>query len=193
MKLRHKLLLAFAGLHLILVGLGAAGIVVPPSRNALVDTAALYSTASGADSGYGFFAPGVAAQVRTKYFMMDKDGAIWSGDLNVANNSEANLRFTNASSMLMTVQGDYHKFNIYKSLAAMMARKNPQAEYVEVELQIYAIDRSAQETDFPTMEEYRNGKRPQWLPVTESLVFHRSELLETDASRTPQEGELAAK
>ena len=191
MKLRHKLLLAFGAIHLTLVGLGAAGIVIPPSRNPLADTAALYTAASGADSGYGFFAPGVAAQVRTKYYLMDKDGNIWSGDLNIGNNSEANLRFTNASSMLMTVEGDYHKHNIYKSLAAMIAKKHPQAEYVEVELQIYAIDRSAQETDFPTMAEYRDGKRPQWLPVSEPLVFHRSEL-DGNAKHTTKEGELAS-
>ncbi|MFQ5732198.1 MAG: hypothetical protein ACE5KM_09605 [Planctomycetaceae bacterium] len=191
MKLRHMLLLAFAGIHLTLVGLGAAGITVPASRNPLVDTASLYATASGADSGYGFFAPGVAAQVRTKYFMVDRDGVVWSGDLNIGDNSEANLRFTNASSMLMTVQGDYHKQNMYKSLAAMIARKNPSAEYVEVELQIYAFDRSARETDFPTMEEYRNGKRARWLPIQESIVFHRSEL-EGDR-RQRQAAELASK
>ena len=60
------------------------------------DGVALYSSLSGADNGYGFFAPGVGAQFLTTFVLTDTEGNEWTDTLDMGSTSEANLRFTDS-------------------------------------------------------------------------------------------------
>lgn len=181
MKLRHKLLLAYAGVHLILVACGAAGISPLPRTSFAGDTLALYSAASGADNGYGFFAPGVGAQVRTRFVLADKHGQTWTEDLQLGGTTEANLRFTGISNLLPSMP-EQARFAILRSMAGTMLGKYPNAESVTVQIDLYGFDRSETESDYPTMKEYRDGVRPQWLPMSE-ITFTRSDLADPSLAR----------
>jgi len=172
MTIRQKLLLGIAGVHLLLVAVGAAGLPVIPRSNPLGDSVALYSAASGADNGYGFFAPGVGAQIRTRFILRDANGRTWTEDLQLGNTSEANLRFTGISNLLPTLPAEQRR-RILRSMAGTMFGKYPSAKHVTIQLDLYGFDRSATESDFPTMKEYAAGARPQWLPLS-TITFSRN-------------------
>lgn len=182
MKTRHKLLIAFGIGHILLVACGAAGLMKGPINNPVSDAARAYAKLSGADNGYGFFAPNVGAQFRTVFIMQDAAGREWQQDLNIGSSSEANLRFTGISSQLVDLP-PVPRHRLLQSFAAMMFGRNPDAKTVTVRLEIYGFDRSRDVADFPTMAEYREGVRPEWLPMLDA-TFTRDDVGSTDTSNT---------
>ena len=177
MKTRHKIILTLALGHLILVAYGATGKRPVSPANPVGDGIALYSSLSGADNGYGFFAPGVGAQFLTTFVLTDKHGNVWTDTLNLGRTSEANLRFTGISNLLPSLEQDQMQAVLH-SMAGTMLGKHPKAETVAVQLEMYGFDRSATESDFPTMKEYQEGNRPEWLPVLEAY-FRRTDVKQT--------------
>lgn len=173
MKTRHKFLIVFGIGHILLVACGAASLLKGPTKNPVEDAARAYSKLSGADNGYGFFAPNVGAQFRTVFIMKDAEGREWKQDLKLGSSSEANLRFTGISSQLADLP-PRARHRLLMSFAAMMFGRNPEATTVTVRLELYGFDRSREETDYPTMAEYRAGVRPEWLPVLDA-TFSRAE------------------
>lgn len=174
MKKRHQLLIAFGVGHILLVACGAAGLLQGPIDNPVEDATRAYAKLSGADNGYGFFAPEVGAQFRTVFIMKDDAGRPWKQDLKLGRSSEANLRFTGISSQIIDMPpGPRHR--LLQSFAAMMFGRNPEARTVTVRLEIWGFDRTTEIADYPTMAEYRSGVRPQWLPVLDA-TFSRADV-----------------
>lgn len=172
LTLKQKLMLGFAAAHLVLVVCGAASVAPVPRGNPAGETLACYAAASGADNGYGFFAPGVGPQFRTRFILSDGEGRTWSEDLQIGNSQEANLRFTGISSLLVTMEPPL-QHRILQSFAATMFGRHADAQSVTVRVEMLGFDRSPNESDFPTMAEYRSGVRPKWLPLMEA-TFQRS-------------------
>jgi len=175
MKLRHKLLLAFAAFHVVLVAMGATGTPSPINFTAAGDLVSAYSALSGADNGYGFFA-GVGAQHRTRFFLTDANGKTWSDNLELGSNSEASMRFTGISNLLPSMS-ENDRLAIYKSMAATMFGRHPNAETVTVRMDVWGFDQKGAPADYPSMKQYRDGVRPRWLPV-EEITFTRAEAAE---------------
>ncbi|GAB4158797.1 MAG: hypothetical protein Tsb009_36050 [Planctomycetaceae bacterium] len=170
MKLRHRFLIVFGVGHLILVASGALGWLKRPPQGPTENIVQIYSAASGADNGYGFFAPGVGAQFRTIFILQDKDGREWRENLKLGTTSEANLRFTGISSQLADMPPPV-RHRVMSSFAGMMFGKYPNARKITVRLELYGFDRSQQEADFPTMAEFRAGVRPNWLPILDATFL----------------------
>jgi len=184
MKRRHKFLLAFAGFHIVLVTMGATGLLSANSRTAAGELVSGYSALSGADNGYGFFA-GVGAQHRTRFILTDKNGEVWTENLELGSNAEASMRFTGISNLLPSLS-DKDRLAVFKSMAAMMFGKFPNAETVTVRMDLWGFTPKDAPPDYPSMKQYRDGVRPKWLPV-EQVTFTRSELSRPD--RKAQEDE----
>lgn len=172
MKLRHKFLLAFAGLHIGLVAMGATGLQPAQSSTAAGELLSAYSAFSGADNGYGFFA-GVGAQHRTRFFLTDANGKTWSDNLELGSNSEASMRFTGISNLLPSMS-EQDRLAIYKSMAATMFGRHPNAESVTVRMDVWGFAPKDAPADYPSMKQFHDGVRPKWLPV-EEVSFQRNE------------------
>jgi hypothetical protein len=175
MKLRDKLLLAFAGFHLLLVTMGATGLQSTNSSTAAGDLVSAYSALSGADNGYGFFSA-VGAQHRTRFFLTDKHGKTWSDNLELGGNSEASMRFTGISNLLPSMT-ENDRLAVYRSMAATMFGRHPNAESVAVRMDVWGFDQKGAPADYPSMQQFRDGVRPKWLPV-EEVTFTRNETAE---------------
>jgi hypothetical protein len=178
MKTRHKILIAFACCHIALVALGTAGISLLPGPNIPGETLRLYSHVSGADNNYGFFAPGVGPEQRVTFTMTDKNGRQWQDDLSIGKTHEANLRLGSVSNLLVEVEDDTAELMI-QSMAAKMFDLHPQAVSVKVHVDTFAItknvaDESRPAEDFPSMKEYRLGRKPRWIPLY-SMTYTRNE------------------
>ena len=119
----------------------------------------------------------MVTQFRTTFLLKDENGREWKENLQLGNNSEANLRFTGISSQLATMPPPA-RHRVMSSFAGMMFGRNPTAKTITVRLELYGFDRNEQEADFPTMAEYRAGIRPKWLPMLDA-TFSRNNSNET--------------
>ena len=154
----------FALGHVILVVFGAASSTPEaddPRLGPIGRTVGYYATLSGADNGYGFFAPGVAPELRATFTMTDAQGQSWTDTLERKTSHEAELRVTGIVCMYVT---ERLRGGLLHSWAATMFGRHPEAAQVKVEVEIY---------DPPTMEEYRQGQRAQW-EVMDTAVFQRN-------------------
>lgn len=164
--MKRSLWTAAALTHLTLVGFGAAG-RVPISEQALLGRVVeTYRAYSGAGNGYGFFAPGVAAERRVLLHVFS--GGRWGAVAEAFDGVESSLR-------LLTTTGLMAKAELRQPLAASWAARAfgavPDSSVVLVEVEVYLI---------PPMDEFRRGARPQW--VTESIFpFARSSELRATA------------
>lgn len=171
MTTRRRLLIAFAGVHLILVACGAAGVRLFPA-SLPGEAVRVYGALSGADNGYGFFAPGVGPQFKTTFVMTDRNGRQWTDTLQLGESHEANLRFTGISTLLPSM-GEEERQRVLQSFAAMMFGRHPKAATVVVRLELYGFERTARDVDYPTMDEFRRGVRPRWFLIFQSPPFER--------------------
>jgi hypothetical protein len=170
MSTRQILAAAAAGIHLILVMGGAANISLPRWSGVAGSGIRWYAALSGADSGYGFFAPGVASETRATFTLTDGAGRTWTEEFNANGNQEVQLRL---GSMVSTAASP----GIRRKLAASWAGKffaiHPEVESVLVQVEYY---------DLPPMDEYQDGERPEW--VTEYEVeFFRNEATPHEVNR----------
>jgi hypothetical protein len=165
MNTRHALMVAVAFGHLILVGLGAASLMPDagnPNSNAAGKALATYGALSGADNGYGFFAPGVAPTMRATFTMSDESGKSWTDVLETGTSHEADLRYAGIASVF--VMADFPP-SLAQSMAAAMFGRHPTATHVVMLIEV---------SNPPTMAEYREGKRPQWEPLFQA-AFSRDQ------------------
>ena len=140
--------IAAAGVHLTLVICGAAGVTpVSPAHFAgrVIET---YGAYTGANSGYGFFAPGVASEWRATFDVCSNGHCIPASEEQAA--GEGRL-------LLLTIDGLLAENELRDLLAASHAARQfgryPHADAVLVKAGVFAL---------PTMEQYRRGARPQW-------------------------------
>src|SRR5262245_31660466 len=92
MNKRLALVTALAAGHLLLVVCGAAR-VSPGSDDSFAGRVfRWYGAMSGSDSGYGFFAPGVAQECRATFTLSDAAGRTWEDTLARGHNPEVTDR-----------------------------------------------------------------------------------------------------
>jgi hypothetical protein len=162
MSTRQLLAVAAAGIHLVLVIGGAANISLPRGSGVAGRGIRWYTAVSGADSGYGFFAPGVASETRATFTLTDATGRTWTEAFDAGGNQEVQLRL---GSMVSTAASPGVRRKLAASWAGKFFAIHPEVESVLVRVEYY---------DLPQMDEYRDGERPEW--VTEYEVeFSRNE------------------
>jgi hypothetical protein len=153
MTVRHRIYTALAGIHLMLVVCGALGWNILPQESVPGRALQAVRGYTGSDTGFGFFAPGVPGQIRAKFYMRDANGKEWSDFLDSNMTREAKLRAGSGVGLADEIEEGKFKTDFAKSWAATMFGRYPTAKTVFVEMEYY---------DPPSMEEYRNGKRPEW-------------------------------
>jgi hypothetical protein len=157
--------IAVAVVHLVLVAFGAAhgrfeglGWVGKPLG--------WYAALSGADSEYGFFAPGVGSQLRADFEITGADGRQVSEELIPNLDREVSLRVGNIIGIFWDeIDDEQSRRSIAASWAGTVLARHPGARQVKVVLRAY---------DLPSMAEYRSGERPQWTPFYQAVFVRRA-------------------
>lgn len=132
--------------HVGLVAMGAAG---ASPGGAL----AHYAAIAGTEGPYGFFAPGVAPELKATFEMEDDRGAVTTGVLETGVTPEADRRFKNIVTKLWLVSDKAGERVFSAAWAKHMLARHPSAKTVTVRVDAY---------DLPTMRAWQNGARPTW-------------------------------
>jgi hypothetical protein len=163
MTARHALATALAAMHLGLVVCGAVRLEPPagPAGSAV----RLYGALSGADNGFGFFAPGVASQVRIGFTARGAAGPDRRVFLAEDLGGEVKLRM---AALLGLFRDDDEALRdvLAASWAGTVFGLNPDVHTVTVRVEMF---------DLPDMERYRRGERPHWVPIYEATLASRHE------------------
>lgn len=154
MSWKLKILTGLAALHLGLVICGAAHSNVLPPETAPGHALRVARAYSGSDASFSFFAPGVSSQLRARFVLIDAAGGEWHDTLDSAMTREAKLRVSSGVSLLGDFPGLMKVFG--PSWSATMFGRHPGAAKVVVALEQHQL---------PTMEQYRQGQRPEWKTV----------------------------
>ncbi len=174
----------FAIGHMVLVALGMAHIGVLPTTTIPGKALRVYTGVSGADKGYGFFAPGVRHQERAVFLMTDAEGRQWKGDLGLGNPRKPTC--------VWGARRTYCARSTMKRLSISCVPWRPrcfsdirQAQTIKVQVQAYGIKlpgatNGVPAIDFPTMAEFRSGKQPGGIDLY-SLTFQADEAGQTVA------------
>jgi len=156
------ILTLFGAVHLMLVIAGASYIDLSefgPVGNALN----YYGEMSGSNKSYGFFAPGVGAQARTRFEVIDAAGKSTLVSLERSSSHEADLRINNITGQLTANDGEEDTDDqdaardLRRSVAASLAGK-VFGRYRGAQAVIVRVD----EFNPVDMPEYRQGLRPKW-------------------------------
>src|SRR5262249_49107670 len=128
-----------------------------------------YAKLSGADGQYGFYAPEVGAQYRARFILQDNQGNTRCDGLDEATCPEARLRLGGSVECVFAngtaEQVPKLRKRRVKSWAAAMFTRHPGAVTVTVVVEVWNI---------PTMAEYRDGLRPNWISVYHCQVLRDS-------------------
>ncbi len=153
-----------AAFHLILVGCGAAGVTWSPALGVAGRALAYYGELSGADNGYGFYAPAVGTEARAVITMTDAAGRTRTDIPAEGTSHEARLRLGSIAGLLVPEDPDASP-SLAAAWAAAMFGRHPEAQRIVIRVEDY---------DVPTLAEYRAGARPRWSPVSEA-IFARAD------------------
>jgi hypothetical protein len=124
-----------------------------------------YAALSGADSGYGFFAPAVGTQLRLLFHVVDEQGNRTSDVLETGVSHEADVRVGDLIAVFWLKDQELQRA-LAGSWAGRMFGRHPEAQKIVVHLDAY---------DLPDMDEYRAGRRPGWEPYYEASFVRRAE------------------
>ena len=164
MTTRHWLLTALAAGHLALVAGSAAHVHLLPPSSLPARGVRWYGAMTGADSGYGFFAPAVGSPSRATFTMTDASGRTWTDVLDGGANGEARLR---VGSILSSAAFPELRDDLVASWAGKMFGRHPDAREVVVRIEVH---------DMPSMEEYRRGDRPHWRPAYQATFLRNPDI-----------------
>ena len=159
--MKNRVLIPLALGHLGMVVLGAC-------RANLVHSPVLgkYAALSGADSSYGFFAPGVGSQLRANFSVIDGSGKERQTALDEGGSHEVALR---TASIVGLFWDEVKQESVRRAIAASWAGKlfsrNASAKEVVIRLDSY---------DLPSMKDYRRGVRPQWVPFYRAKFVYQN-------------------
>jgi hypothetical protein len=154
-----------AACHLALVTCGAIHERLVDEPHPVGTALRCYGGLSGADSGYGFFAPGVAGERRLVCKLTDAEGHSWEDALDMSSaGHEVNLRVL---PLLLMFSADQSALGnaMAASMAAEMFGRYPTATQVVVRIEVNVC---------PSMPEYQAGQRQQWV-VGYEATFKREE------------------
>jgi hypothetical protein len=157
MNRRQLLITAVAGLHLVLVACGAAGLFRALAPTAPVRAVRWYGAMSGASTGYGFFAPGVGPQVRAAFVLTDGQGRTWEDDFEAGRNQEVKLRLGSlVSSFPLEQREEALRRDLLASWADALLPRHPQAHKLQIRVEALEV---------PSRAEFRAGARPEWVTL----------------------------
>ena len=176
---RRTLIIAIAVVHLCLVVCGAFRWNLLDAGTAAGSVLRLYTTFSGADGYYGFFAPGVGPQIRIRLRIADAAGHETVISLRNGETAEADLRMAGIGRLLPNLDPQQNR-RLLQSLAASAFNRYPDAERVSCLVEIYGVARPDGPVEFPSMDEYRRGVRPKWISV-DGITFTRPAAAVADA------------
>jgi hypothetical protein len=151
-------------IHLAIVILGASGGLPHRKQGAWVQGLHWYAMMSGANSQYGFYAPSVGNNSRTRFDLQDESGQTWSDSFEAAKCAEARLRLEGADFPFMNGEAQQSpelRERLVKSWAAPMFTRHPDAVALTVCVESY---------DVPSMSDYRAGMRPNWNLIYQAHV-----------------------
>jgi hypothetical protein len=112
---------------------------------------------TGADAGYGYFAPHVGSEVRVRFTLADNAGREWQDELAAGLNQEGRLRVGSMTGLFPAdPEQRVLRHDLAASWAATMFGRHPTARVVIVRVEVYEV---------PSMAEYRAGLRPGWVQV----------------------------
>ncbi len=161
-----------AAAHLLMVALSAANF--PPRFDWFpANILTWYGGMSGANNSYGFFKV-VGSSCKVSFIMTDKEGNSWTDVLDQSGNREGEMRY-NGSVYLLPDYGDL----IATSWAATMFGRHPEAYQVAVQFEQYVP---------PTMQEYSEGKRAQWMTTYTVVAVRKADVMEMEVQ--DQEGQI---
>lgn len=171
----HALFTVLAGLHLLLVICGATKRPLLPKDHPAETVLRLYGSASGSDSHYGFFAPGVGPQLRAIFILTDEDGKTWTETMGKGLNREAFLRAGCPVTLygLPDVSEEVRK-GLLTSWAANMLARHPSAVEVTIHIEIF---------DPPAMADYQAGQAAEWKLIEKFGPFTGDEATPVVASK----------
>src|SRR4051812_11034639 len=101
MSVKFAILTALAAVHLAIVASSAAHLRPFSPRTSSGRAAITYATLSGADASFSFFAPAVAPQFQSHFFLTDDTGKAWEESGEQGATHEANLRFDGVTGMFV--------------------------------------------------------------------------------------------
>jgi hypothetical protein len=154
-----------AAVHLCLVIWGATQFRLPPD-NPLMRAFDIYGTLSGANTGYGFFAPEIGSELRARFEIEDSAGRTFTDTLQRGVNRETALRINNIiGTITERMEKPAERRRLAASWAGKMFARHPDARQVAVILESY---------DLPSLERYRAGDRTGWSPFYRAVFSRRS-------------------
>lgn len=169
---RQRLLVLGLFAHLGMVVAGASNLDLSPLGKAgrALDE---YGAVTGSMYRYGFFAPGVGADIRAVFEVALPDGEVVVEPLLPEATREANLRVADiieqflSERFLATDDIAERDAELYRSLAASLAGavlgRHPQARDVTIRLEAM---------DPVSMADYRGGARAAWRPLYTAKFHH---------------------
>ncbi|MCX6129892.1 MAG: hypothetical protein NTX25_12635 [Proteobacteria bacterium] len=103
----------------------------------------IYGEATGTNSQFAFFSPGISSQIRVRFVIKNKDGLLNTVDMINAKDREASLRVGNIFDQFIAIEesDDEDSSDLRRSLAASLAgtmfARHPEAESVTVKIDEY--------------------------------------------------------
>jgi hypothetical protein len=167
---RLRIALAVVTIHLALVIIGASEIEFSGGSWGL-RAINYYGELSGASSGYGFFAPGVSSQVRCSFDILEKDSSKITQQLKDQSSREVDIRLGDiVEQFLGEERSDPKQFQreLAGSLSGLVFARHPGAKSVTIRLETFTP---------VSMQDYRNGQRPNWMALYSAKFVNRGELL----------------
>ncbi|MBZ5709160.1 hypothetical protein [Nannocystis pusilla] len=157
----RTMLLAAALGHLVLVVTGGLDICLWET-GALGRVLTYYSALTGADTGYGFFAPKVASPPTAAFTLVDVDGRAIVDSLPPGITREADIRVEDLLEVFDHRRSDDRiRARLAASWAATLFARHPQAASVTVDMGFRRT---------PSMAALRRGAAPRWRSVYRARV-----------------------
>jgi len=155
------LLLAAASGHLVLVVIGGLDICLWET-GPLGKVLTYYSALTGADTGYGFFAPKVASPPTAEFTIVDADGHTHLDTLAPRITREADIRVEDLVEVFdHRLSDDAVRARLAASWAANLFARHPEAASITVDMGFRRV---------PSMADLRQGKAPRWRSVYRARV-----------------------
>lgn len=159
-RVRFALFLSWAVLHLCLALFSAGGLHL--KSGVLGKAINYYSTVTGTDREYGFFAPNSKAETRVVFEIVDEAGRRSRHTLDEMATREAQLRFADIFGRLWVffeAKNPQLRNAITASWAGQMFGRYPEARKITVIFEAYELK---------SADQYRKGERSEWVKIYEA-------------------------
>lgn len=132
----------------------------------------IFTSYTGFDTGYGFYAPNVASDFVMSFELKDKNGKVLEQkNLPYFNNKESRVRYTTVFNMFLDKISGKNRYDqkyyqyldiIIRQIAAHVMKENPQASGVTTKLYLY---------DYPTIADFKKGKTNENLILIDEFKY----------------------